>query len=80
MIYILIYSRTTALLIIIIIIIIIVIIIIIFFIITIIIIIIILVSLFVYLFHIHFDLAIVRLWSKIISAVFEMRLIWVKYK
>ena len=79
MIYILIYSRTTALLIIIIIIIIIVIIIIIFFIITIIIIII-LVSLFVYLFHIHFDLAIVRLWSKIISAVFEMRLIWVKYK
>ena len=75
MIYILIYSRTTALLIIIIIIIIIVIIIIIFFIITIIIIIIILVSLFVYLFHIHFDLAIVRLWSKIISAVFEMRLI-----
>ena len=79
MIYILIYSRTTVLLIIIIIIIIIVIIIIIFFIITIIIIII-LVSLFVYLFHIHFDLAIVRLWSKIISAVFEMRLIWVKYK
>ena len=79
MIYILIYSRTTALLIIIIITIIIVIIIIIFFIITIIIIII-LVSLFVYLFHIHFDLAIVRLWSKIISAVFEMRLIWVKYK
>ena len=77
MIYILIYSRTTALLIIIIITIIIVIIIIIFFIITIIIIIIIiiLVSLFVYLFHIHFDLAIVRLWSKIISAVFEMRLI-----
>ena len=74
MIYILIYSRTTALLIIIIIIIIIVIIIIIFFIITIIIIII-LVSLFVYLFHIHFDLAIVRLWSQIISAVFEMRLI-----
>ena len=76
MMYILIYSRTTALLIIIIIIIIIivVIIIIIFFIITIIIIII-LVSLFVYLFHIHFDLAIVRLWSKIISAVFEMRLI-----
>ena len=74
MIYILIYSRTTVLLIIIIIIIIIVIIIIIFFIITIIIIII-LVSLFVYLFHIHFDLAIVRLWSKIISAVFEMRLI-----
>ena len=55
MIYTLIYSRTTALLIIIVIII---------------IIIIIIVSSFVYLFHIHFDLAIVRLWSKIISAVF----------